>query len=242
MNKLVSFSLEKDVYEKVQNKTGSRRLAKTLRNFIANQYELSDRTILLDGTKGDKVQPIRLDDNTIELLDQWVTKIGDECNRSVIMRDVFKQLLNFLEKQNIAVAKERKHSTFYFEKGTRSILEQFISSRDRDSTIELFFLNEYRLPKQIGVLEEKPIEPESIRINMDATSFQKLQDMVDKIGRDSISKTSIMRDVVKQLIEKNTSGNLNEEYAAIKFRNVIKEYDNIVGEEKVREEVEKYYK
>lgn len=66
--------------------------------------------------------------------------------------------------------------------------------------------------------------------------------MVDKIGRDSISKTSIMRDVVKQLIEKNTSGNLNEEYAAIKFRNVIKEYDNIVGEEKVREEVEKYYK
>ena len=172
-----------------------------------------------------------------------VREAGYTANRSSLMRNIMSELISKLQKEvDDSLPKNRKllHSSFYFEKGTKDVLEQFIPFRDRNVVIERFILEEYEPTQGNHVLLDKPIEPESMRISMDEEAFNKLDHFVDVIQIKGISRTSLMRDAVLQLISKLSKTDARKLIAEKRLQSAIQEYENTFGHELLAEKLEEY--
>src|SRR6476620_811945 len=171
--KQVSFSLFPGQAESFKSKVNSSVQSKILRNYVLNEYQLPENlSIFNEGDKkGLKPEKFLFDEYSDDRLNELVKTIreaGFKANRSSLMRHIMNQLLEKLEKQNDSLPKERevRHSSFYFEKGTKEVLEQYIPFRDRNVAIERFILEEYSPSTNHSYLLDKPEEVESMRISV----------------------------------------------------------------------------
>jgi putative CocE/NonD family hydrolase len=80
-------------------------------------------------------------------------------------------------------------------------------------------------------LLEKPEDPESMRIGIAAAALHKLDEYVKEIHTNGISRTSLMRDVVEQLIEKLSSTDTRQLIAEKRLQKALFEYENAFGQE-----------
>lgn len=222
--------------------------SKVLRNYILNDYQLpNDLSIINEGDKkGLKLGKFLFDEFTNKRLDELVAMVreaGYTANRSSLMRNIMSELISKLQKEvDDSLPKNRKlfHSSFYFEKGTKDVLEQFIPFRDRNVLIERFIIEEYEPTHGNHVLLDKPIEPESMRVSMDEEAFNKLDHFVDVIQIKGISRTSLMRDAVLQLISKLSKTDARKLIAEKRLQSAILEYENTFGHELLAEKLEEY--
>lgn len=247
--KQVSFSLFDGQAATFKNMVDSSIQSKTLRNFILNEYKLpsnledlfkdeSDRTEL-------KIEKFYFDDNTNLHLDELVKRVkmkGFKVNRSSLMRNIMKQMIESLKanEQSSPTKRELKHSSFYFEKGTKDILEQLISFRDRNAVIERFILEEYKPSNSYSLLLEKPVDVEPMRISIDKEAFNRLDQLIDELGIKKITRTSLMRDVVMQLITKLSHTDARKIIVKKKLDAAIDEFEKVFGPELLKEKLESY--
>jgi excinuclease UvrABC nuclease subunit len=147
-----------------------------------------------------------------------------------------------LEKEDDSLLRDReiRHSSFYFEKGTKDVLEQFVTFRNRNTVIERFILEEYKPSHNRASILDKPNEPESMRISISAEAFLKLDHYVKEIQTKGISRTALMRDVVEQLITKLSKTDARQLIAEKRLQKALSEYKNVFGQEELKERLEQY--
>jgi hypothetical protein len=243
--KRVSFSLFPGQAEEYKALVDSSLQSRILRNYILNDYKLPrELSIINQGEKkGLKPVPFRFDvysDKKLNELVQNVREAGYTANRSSLMRHIMEQLISKLKHQNGAKEREIRHSSFYFEKGIKEVLDHYVLFRDRNATIERFIIEEYIPRVRDLMLYEKPEEPESMRISMSADAFKKLDRYVDEIDVKGLTRTALMRDVVDQLIEKVSNSTSRNLIAEMKLQNAIQEYERTFGSSVLRERLSIY--
>ncbi|MDQ0271139.1 hypothetical protein [Cytobacillus purgationiresistens] len=245
--KQVSFSLFPGQAEAFKSKVDPSVQSKILRNYVLNDYQLpGDLSIINEGDKkGLKPEKFHFDENTDARLNELVKIVreaGYKANRSSLMRHIMIQLLEKLKNQNDSLPKKRevRHSSFYFEKGTKDVLEQFIPFRDRNAAIERFILEEYKPSHKRDFLLDKPEEVESMRIGITVEAFRKLDGYVEEIQTKGITRTALMRDVVEQLIGKLSNTDARKLIAEKRLQNALNEFENTFGNDVLRERLEEY--
>jgi hypothetical protein len=241
----VSFSLFPGQAQSYKSIVDPSVQSKVLRNYILNDYQLpKDLGIINQGDKkGLKPEKFLFDEFTNQRIDDLVASIrsaGYTANRSSLMRHIMDELLKKLENSEDALPKNREvqHSSFYFEKGTKDVLEKYIPFRDRNAVIERFILEEYE-PIHNNFID-KPIEPESMRISMDEEAFRKLDHFVKEINTKGISRTALMRDVVLQLINKLAKTDSRKLIAEQRLENALYDFEETFGTEVLTERLEEY--
>ena len=246
--KQVSFSLFPGQVEEYKSLVEPSVQSKILRNFILNEYQLSnDLSIINEGDKkGLKPEKFLFDEHTHERLNELVKNVresGYKANRSSLMRHIMKQLIEKLKNPDVSLPTKReiRHSSFYFEKGTREVLEQFVPFRDRNSAIERFILEEYKPSHNLAFLLDKPEEVEPMRIGIATEAFSKLDEYVNEIKTKGISRTALMRDVVVQLIGKLSNSDGSKLITEKRLESAIKEFERTFGSEVLRERLEEEY-
>ncbi|WP_332633145.1 hypothetical protein [Halalkalibacter flavus] len=245
--KQVSFSLFLGQAEAFKSKVDSSVQSKILRNYVLNDYQLpGELSIINEGDKkGLKPEKFHFDENTDARLNELVKIVreaGYKANRSSLMRHIMNQLLEKLKNQNDSLPKKRevRHSSFYFEKGTKDVLEQFIPFRDRNAAIERFILEEYKPIYDKAVLLDKPEESESMRVSMSADAFEKLNRYVDEISTKGVTRTALMRDVVEQLISKLSNADARKLIAEVRLQHALREYEEAFDGDVLRERLSQY--
>ncbi|MCM3571313.1 hypothetical protein [Neobacillus mesonae] len=245
--KQVSFSLLPGQAAAFKSKVVPAVQSKILRNYVLNDYRLPDdlSTINEGNKKGLKPEKFHFDeysDARLNELVKIVREAGYTANRSSLMRHIMKQLLEKLEKQDASFPKQReiRHSSFYFERGTKDVLEQFTPFRDRNAAIERFILEEYKPSNNLNDLLDKPEEVESMRISVTVEAFRKLDRYVEEIQTKGITRTALMRDVVEQLIGKLSNTEARKLIAEKRLQNALSEFENTFGNDVLRERLEEY--
>lgn len=246
--KQVSFSLFPGQIETYKSLVDPSVQSKILRNFVLNEYQLmDDLSIINEGdTKGLKPEKFLFDEHAHERLNELVKTVRDagyKANRSSLMRHIMKQLIEKLESQNVSLPKERdiRYSSFYFEKGTREVLEQLVTFRDRNSVIERFILEDYEPSNNLTYLLEKPDEVEAMRIGITTEAFSKLDDYVKEMKTKGITRTALMRDVVIQLIGKLSDTDGSKLITEKRLESALGEFERKFGSELLRERLEEEY-
>lgn len=245
--KQVSFSLFPGQAQSFKSLVEPSVQSKVLRDYVLNDYHLpDDLSVFNQGQKkGLKPEKFLFDEYSDEKLNELVRMVRDAgytANRSSVMRDVLNQLIKELEKQDDSLLRNRevKHSSFYFEKGTKEVLEQFVTFRNRNAVIERFILEEYKPSHNKAALLEKPEDPESMRVSISAAALHKLDQYVSDLNTVGISRTSLMRDVVEQLIGKLSSTDARKLMAEKRLQKALYEYESAFGSERLRERLEEY--
>lgn len=246
--KRVSFSLYPGQAKEYKAMVDDALQSRIIRNFIKNDYILpEDLSVINKGEKqGLEVSPFRFDEWTDEKLNSLVKQVRDagfKANRSSLMRHILEQLIHKLKQQNGETAKDRelRHSSFYFEEGTKNLLEQYIPFRDRNAVIERFVLDEYKPRINRSILYEKPDQPESMRISMSGKAFDKLDRYVKEIKSKGVNRSSLMRDVVDQIISKLSNSDAQGLIVETRLKQAIEEYKRMFGEELLRETLSTYH-
>lgn len=244
--KQVSFSLFPEQEAKFKALVEGSIQGKIIRNYLLNEYKLpKDLSLINQGNKKDlKVCKFYFDDATNEWLNELVSIVRDKgfiANRSSIMRDVIDNLISKLESNKDVLPKNRKliHSTFYFERGTREILEKLISFRDRNAIIERFILEEYSLNNKTRLLD-KPIEPEQIRLSIDSAAIIKLDEIAKELNIKGLSRAALMRNVVDELITIISKTDAKNLIVERQLHQSLQEYQRIHGFKKLKETLSTY--
>lgn len=245
--KQVSFSLFPEQAKSFKSLVEPSIQSKILRNYVLNEYQLpEDLSIFNKGDKkGLKPEKFLFDEYSDERLNELVKMIrsaGFTANRSSIMRHLINQLITKLEKEDDSFLKDREihHSSFYFEKGTKDVLEQFVTFRNRNAVIERFILEEYKPSQNKASLLDKPNEPDSVRIGIAAAAIDKLDQYVKEINTTGISRTALMRDVVEQLITKLSKTDARKLIVEKKLENALREFEQTHGTNILKERLEEY--
>ncbi|MED3746595.1 hypothetical protein I6J18_00145 (plasmid) [Peribacillus psychrosaccharolyticus] len=174
----------------------------------------------------DEHADIRLND-----LVKTVRESGYKANRSSIMRHLMNELLQKLgsSEEVLPKAREIHHSSFYFEKGTRELLETYVPFRDRNATIEHYILESYVPTSNRELLFDKPDEVETWRIGMARAAFDKLDGLVNEVHTKGISRSSLMRDAVMQLISQSANTDARKLITEIRLQKALHEFENTFG-------------
>lgn len=245
--KQVSFSLFPGQAKAFKSLVDSSVQSKVLRNYVLNEYQLpNDLSIINEGEKkGLKPEKFLFDEHTDDRINELVKNVreaGYKANRSSLMRHIMAELIEKLKNEEDSTPKKReiRHSSFYFEKGTKEVLEQFIPFRDRNLAIERFILEDYKPRADMSFLLEKPEDVEPMRISLDSEAFQKLDYYVNKIQTKGISRTALMRDVVEQLITKLSKTDARKLIVEKRLQNALHEYEHTFGANSLKERLEEY--
>jgi metal-responsive CopG/Arc/MetJ family transcriptional regulator len=245
MKKRVGFTLQPEVVKQVKTLIDENKYSKIIRSFFHTQYELPQDIGELSAFQQVETaaEPIRLDQDTIDLLDLYVKQAKDQglkANRSLIMRHAFAELLKHLRDKNGYKSSQRKRVSFYFEKGTAETLYRYIARADRNTIINQFILQEYQPSSDAETLKIRPRDTENFIIEMQQEAFDRLDQFVEKFGVKGVTRTALMRDAVAQLIEKLSNTTSNEIMVENRLDAAIRDYKETFGHLQLREKLSEY--
>lgn len=245
LKKRLGFTLQPDIVKQVKSLIDENKYSKTIRSFLHGQYELpkESRELFAFQKTNTSFEPIRLDEDTIRLLDEYVKRMkeqGVKANRSLIMRHAFSELLKQLKETKGFTSTERKRISFYFQKGTGEMLYRYIPHADRNTIINQFVLQEYQPLSDVATLKKRPGETETFSIEMQKEAFDRLDRFVEEIGVKGITRTALMRDAVAQLISKLGNTTSNEIIIENRLESAIRDYRETFGQLQLREKLREY--
>ncbi|SFQ86565.1 hypothetical protein [Priestia endophytica] len=253
--KQVSFSVSPNQVKKFKSLVDPTLQSKVLRNYILNEYELpEDLSIINKGDKqGLKPEKFHFNEYADERVNELVKQVrssGYVANRSSLMRHALNQLIEKLTTDNgesvYPADREVRHLNFYFEKGTKDVLSEVVTLKDRNATIERFILQEYKPNDHTGEALDKPLEAEQMRVSIDSEAIEKLDKYVDEIKSNSkeeikgVNRTALMRDVVNQLINKLSHADARKLVAKKRLDRALDQYEEAFGYKVLREHLTQY--
>ncbi|MBX9997309.1 hypothetical protein [Priestia aryabhattai] len=256
--KQVSFSLFPGQESKYKSLIPASLQSKMLRNYILNEYKLPEDLTVYDKADKQVEKPTKFhfDETTNTKLNDLVREVkaqGYAANRSSIVRHIIGELTNKLleegpvefEEDDISTEKESLTErnpirlNFYFQRGTKDLLDKYIPFRDRNATIESFILNEYEMG-EMSVIKDAPTDREQICIRADEKAFDKLDAIANKINDSDVTRTALMRDVVHQLISKLANSDSRLLLSEKKLNDSISEIVNVSGAQQAVKMLESY--
>ncbi|PFP09212.1 hypothetical protein COJ90_21095 [Priestia megaterium] len=258
--KQVSFSLFTGQELKYKSLVPTSLQSKMLRNYILNEYKLPDDLTVYDKANKQVEKPTKFhfDETTNTKLNDLVQEVkakGYAANRSSIVRHIIDELINKLLTEGPVEIEEDDSSTelnsvtgrkpirlnFYFQRGTKDLLDKFIPFRDRNATIENFIINDYKVG-EMSVIKDAPTDREQICIRADEKVFNELDVLVNKINDPEVTRTALMRDVVHQLISKLANSDSRLLLSEKKLDESVSEIVNVSGAKEAVEILESYIK
>ncbi|MFD2508568.1 hypothetical protein ACFSUR_09220 [Halalkalibacter alkalisediminis] len=245
MKKRVGFTLQPDVVKQVKALIDENKYSKIIRSFFHGQYELPKNIGELSSFQKVETaaEPIRLDQDTIDLLDEYVKQAknqGVKANRSLIMRHGFSELLKHLREEEGYKSSQRKRVSFYFPKGTAEALYRYVSRADRNTVVNQFILQEYQPSANTEALKIRPRDTETFIIEMQQEAFDRLDQFVEEFGVKGVTRTALMREAVAQLIEKLSNTTSNEIMVENRLDAAIRDYRETFGHLQLREKLSEY--
>lgn len=245
LKKRIGFTLQPEVVKQVKALIDPNKYSKIIRSFFHGQYELPTNIRELSIFKEVKtvMEPIRLDQDTINLLDEYVKQAkqkGIKANRSLIMRHSFSELVKYLSENESFIRTKKKRVSFYFPRGTSEALYRYISRTDRNIVINQYISQEYRPSTNIDDLKKRPHETESFSVEMQVETFDKLDQFVEDIGVKGVTRTALMRDAVAQLITKLSNTKANQIIIEQRLIAAIRDYEETYGKTKLRKKLSEY--
>lgn len=238
MKKRIGLNLDGQIVESIKGLLENKRMySKAVTYFLQNEYK-PPTTLKEDELEEAKYELIQFDEVSLNLLDRWCKQLN--ISRSALMRDVTQKLELALKQEKMKISSKRKPSSFYFESGTKDILDRLIPFNDRNITIEQFILHDYKPIKDTKALKKRPLEVESIRIYLNGAAFDKLKDLVREIDIKGITQAALMRDVINQLIKKLSNSEAHKLVLEQRLESTIEEYQNKYGQDQIKEKLKTY--
>lgn len=196
----ITVNIDLEIYTKVKEKIEplNSHLRVVLRHFISNHYNPSENL--------DRIKPSNSMNQYIFKFmadDQYLNKINEmnnaHWNRSNLFRDVFKQLLAFLNEYPDYYRRSTKIIKSQYKIRDEMIvkLNRTFPFKQKSINIELFLKNHYeRASFEVGI--HKGANLKTTRIELDSLAHA----ILDKIANTyEVSKSVVMRDVVNQILE-----------------------------------------
>lgn len=203
--KKLSFNFDKGMIDRFNALVPETARSRTIRNYLLKEYQLpSDMKklpIYLEGEN--EIYPFHFNSESIKKLEAIVQKaqmIGININKSVVLRDVINILI---QRYTISPFPSRvmKRNTFKVELGTVKELDKYIPKKERSFFIEDFIMEEYEGPQVSGeILRIRPTYNEDLKVSMDISAFEKLEQYVIRTNTKGVTKAAVFRDALNQLL------------------------------------------
>lgn len=231
--KQYSFNLPKHTVETFQKMFPERHRARTIRKYF-NQKDLTLDAILNDDKQVDMVvHPFWLYDSTSGIIDDTAKKMG--LNKSIIMRQALNDIINTFKPIN---PEDYIFRTFIVKKGTKDLLEKYVSGNERNEIVEDFILDQYRPNKALEEIKKSPGNTEQITFTLHKDAYERLDNFKEDLNEKGISRTKLLRDALDQLIntlEKNQKDTIKE-----KLEQTFYEYKEAADPLEVKETLVSY--
>lgn len=243
MAKQVGLKLGKKDWEQFKSLVPARYRMKKLESFVFNH-----NVIPVHSTDDVELtfENLRLSEEFLTFIDEKVQRLkeqGVSTSRSAVLRDCIKQ---YIESPSLRTPDEVKPSTtaikpgsYYFEKGTRLLLDQWIGHRNRSSRIEEYLLSQAWDHVTIKDLNNMPEESEPIRINFSSGGIAVIDQVISKLPGET-SRSAVLRYAVSKMMADIIGKPFGEVIAQSKLEQSIEQYKQIVGVQRVSEMLSEY--
>jgi len=242
--KSYSFVLSANDLKAFKERVPKNERQRFVREFIKNDYSLSHKnlSVIQTSPKPFVSFPFYLPDDVMNRMDRAIVEArnnGFEINRSAVMRDIINQINRSIIPGDI-LERRAKERPFIVEESDLKQLNDFVGPREKNQAIEDFILNEYIPTRDQSILRLKPTEKKQWKVRMREEAFHKLDTMVGHIHEPGITRTSLLRDALKQLLVKLSKTSPKEQFLDQQLKQVIDEYRSVADPETIREKVGKY--
>jgi len=242
MAKQVGLKLDKKDWEQFKTIVPIRNRMKKLESFVFLNNVKPDLEVNTDDLV---FENLRLSEEFLLFIDAQVDELkerGISTSRSAVMRSYIKRYTESTvpaayEADSNTVASKR--SSYYFEKGTRLLLDQWIGHRNRSSRIEDYLVSQSWEDIAPEDLMDKPSEIEPIRINFNAGGTAVIDQIVSKLPGDT-SRSAVLRYVVAKMLGDIIGKPFSEVIAHSRLKSSIEQYRAVAGDQKVSEVLIQY--
>ena len=231
---LIGFSVQNDIVQEFNHIVPRNYRSRKIREFLKGL----DIDLIIKPSKAKNISicPIRLEQTEQEKINLIVinnAKRGSKINSS----DVISYIMSQIHSMPVRT-RDTMHTTFTIDINMYKELISLLKGDIINLSFEEFVLNDYKKPDTEYIKSYKSDESKAIPILIDKKVIQLLDEVKDKVINETMKKiprSSIIRDVIHQMIE--TFKNNDDEiiYLQEKIMNDIVSLKSLAGEESVQE-------
>ncbi|WP_048882977.1 hypothetical protein [Bacillus sp. 445_BSPC] len=234
---LVGFSVQNDIIQEFNDTVQRNYRSRKIREFLKGL----DVDIIINPSNAKNVSicPIRLEHTEQEKINHIVinnAKRGFKINSSDVISYIMSQISSMPVR-----TRDTMHTTFTIDINMYKDLISLLKGDIINLTFEEFVLNDYKKPDIEYIKSYKTDESKAIPILIDKKVIQvldKVKDDVINVTMKKIPRSSIIRDVIHQMIENLKNNDDEIIYLQEKILNDIVSLKSLAGEESVQELIE----
>lgn len=243
MVKQVGLKLGKNDWEQFKTLVAARYRMKKLESFVFNNN-------IIPVHNAEEVEltfeNLRLSEEFLSYIDGQVQSLKDQgvsTSRSALLRDCIRRYINDSPLQapdeTEPILKAVKPGSYYFEKGTRLLLDQWIGHRNRSTRIEDYLVSQNWNNIAKEDLDNMPTESEPIRINFNSAGIDVIDRIISRLPGDT-SRSAVLRYVVSKMLADMSGKPFSEAISYSKLEQSIEQYKQVAGSQKVSEMLSQY--
>lgn len=160
---------------------------------------------------------------------------------SLFLRFVFSQLLEHLKKEGSYLHEETTAVSCFIDRKDKEQLDHLIEKSQRSSSLDVFLMNEYT-PSEIQSLTQPLNDRKQVKFYINTMTKEHLKNTVRELHHPDVNQSTLIRDAVRQLIQKQTVRMAEIEFQKQPLQEVLKKYEQLYGKEQLTEEINRYYK
>ncbi|WP_273123440.1 hypothetical protein [Bacillus weihaiensis] len=241
--KQYSFSFNPDMLEQFKKTLPVNKSKKMLKNYLLNEYELPESLdALLKEVSNPAIQPYWMTEEEINKIDRLIREAklkGCNLNRSSIMRDIMKKLLE--KHQDTPIQKsEQYRQRFKVPVGTKNRLSQLIKEGELTYELSSFIMDRYVPSNDFTSMRNQ--EQEDLNFKSDIEVFEKMDEVSSEYGFKKGGRAKIFRDALVQFEDLLQSNPPKKAALKQELKYILDEYKSIENVPVIQEEISKYLK
>ena len=241
--KQYSFSFNPDVLEDFKKTLPVNKSKKMLKNYLLNEYELPESLDeLLQAVSNPAIQPYWMTEEEINKIDRLIRHAklkGYTLNRSSIMRDIMKKLLEKYRDTPIQKS-EQYRQRFKVPVGTKNRLSQLIKEGELTYELSSFIMDGYVPSNDFTSMRNQ--EQEDLNFKSDIEVFEKMDEVSSEYGFKKGGRAKIFRDALVQFEDLLQSNPPKKAALKQELKYILDEYKNVENVPVIQEEISKYLK
>lgn len=239
--KQYSFSFSSNVLEDFKKVLPVNRSKKILKTYLLNEYELPGLlTELQEAVNDTVVQPYWMSEAEITKLDRLIKQAktkGYSINRSSIMRDIMKNLVE--RYQDNPIQKSEQHrQTFKVPSGTKKRLSLIVEDRELTYELSSFIMEGYIPSNDFPSMRNQ--EQEDLNIQSDIEVFNKMDKISSEYNFKKGGRAKIFRDALSQFESSLQSNPPKKAALQQDLKYILDEYKKVEDVPVIQEEISKY--
>ncbi|MGG3641431.1 hypothetical protein [Bacillus gobiensis] len=241
--KQYSFSFSPGMLEEFKKILPANRSKKILKNYLLNEYELPESlTDLQQAVHNTVIQPYWMSEAEITKIDRLIKQAkskGSTINRSSVMRDIMKDLIERY-KDNPIQKGEQHRQTFKVPYGTKKRLALLVEEGNLTYELSSFIMEGYIPSNEFPSMRNQ--KQEDLNFSTDIEVFNKMDEIATEYGFKKGGRAKIFRDALNQFEDSLQSEPPKKMALKQELKYILDEYKSIEEISVIREEVSKYLK